>query len=314
MAQQLLPLRAGAVDAQPPLGQLVGDLGEGLDQARELLLVDQPAGRHHERVVEARARGEAEGQRVRDDRDLGGGVAELLADPVGHRGGEDGDDVGARGEVQQRLEPGRPVGGRAVLLVHDDGLGREQLDGRGQQPGGDRDEDVELEAGQHVLEPDVAQRGELAVPRVGDDERVARVQRPGLRRSQLDTGHRRVLTLAHVDQVADLDPLVDPVVRPVAAAGDRQQGDGVVAGQRVGLGDRRPGGAAHAVEVEDQVADLHAPAPFGRRTRSTPSGSQRRTRENSGPSSSGFWTWGSITALSGRARSLARRRTGRSPA
>ena len=98
--------------------------------------------------------------------------------------------------------------------------------------------------------------------RVGDDERVARVQRPGLRRSQLDAGHRRVLALAHVDQVADLDPLVDPVVRPLAAAGDRQQGDGVVAGQRVGLGDRRPGRAAHAVEVEDQVADLHRAGPL----------------------------------------------------
>ena len=147
-----------------------------------------------------------------------------------------------------------------MLLVHHDGLGREQLDGRGQQPGSHRDDDVEREAGQHVLEADVAERGELPVPRIGDHERVPRVQRPGLGRGQLDPGHRRVLTLAHVDQVADLDALVDPVVRPLAAAGDRQQGDGVVAGQRVGLGDGRPGRAAHAVEVEDQVADLHAVA------------------------------------------------------
>ena len=187
--QQLLPLRSGAVDPQPPLGQLVGDLGERLDQPGELLLVDQPAGRHHERVVEARARREPERQRVRHDRDLGRGVAELLADPVGHRRGEHGDHVGAGGEVQQRVEAGRSVGRGAVLLVHHDGLGRQQLDGGGEQAGRDRDEDVELDARQHVLEADVAQRRELAVPPLGHEERLALVQRARLRRRQLDAGH-----------------------------------------------------------------------------------------------------------------------------
>ena len=49
---QLGPLRAVTEDAEPPVRDLVGDLGEGGDQLAELLLPDQPAGRDDESGVE----------------------------------------------------------------------------------------------------------------------------------------------------------------------------------------------------------------------------------------------------------------------
>ena len=130
-----------------------------------------------------------------------------------------------------------------MLLVHDDRLRRQQLDRRREQPGGDRHEHVDLEAGQRVLEAHVAQGRELAVPALRDEQRLTFVERAGLRRRQVDPGHgrpRRAGTLADVDEVAHVDPLVDLVVRALAAPGDGHQADLVVAGQRVGLRDGRP--------------------------------------------------------------------------
>ena len=218
--------------------------GERLDQPVELLLVDQPARGEDQRVVEPRAGGEPQRQRVGHDRDLGRGVAELLAHPVGHRRGEDRDHVGPRGVGEQRLEPGGAVGGRAVLLVHDDRLRRQQLDRRREQPGGDRRR-ARRRRGRAApaRRPDVAQRRELAVPALRDEQRLTFVERAGLRgdgRSTPGTDGRRRRALADVDEVAHVDPLVDLVVRPLAAAGDATtRRDLVVAGQRVGLGDGR---------------------------------------------------------------------------
>ena len=145
---------AGSVapDRQRPARQLLVDAPEGVDDVLELLLRRQPAGRDERLLVERGARLRVRGQRVGDDLQLGGGAAEASGQPARHRLGQRHDDVGPRGELQQRAEVVDPARRGPVLLVHQRDVSRRELGDHGEQLRCRGDEDVGLDAAERLAQ------------------------------------------------------------------------------------------------------------------------------------------------------------------
>ncbi len=262
--QELLAAGAAAVDPHGPVGEAVGDLGEGRDEDVEALHAGQAAGGHDDRLGQVGGRQGAAGDRVGDAHDLVGGRGEgfAVALRVGLGDGDHGVELAVLGE--DAGEHRRLVGVEVHVLLGD-------LDRAGPAVAGDveveahlrRDQDVGVEPAQEPLDPLVEeQRG---LPHVVDLVRVEeRGAAPAVAVQQREL-LAAVLGFADVPEVDDPDAGVDGEVRPLLVAHARGDGD-LVPEADEGLGgvQGRLDGAADTPDIADEKRDSHTPVTHSR--------------------------------------------------
>ena len=264
---EVVGARAVAPDAQRPAGDLLVDAPERVDDVLELLLGRQPARGDEGLLVERRTPLRLGREGVGDHQQLGRGAAEPARQPPRHRLRQRDQDVGARGELEQRPEVVDAAGGGAVLLVDERDVGGRELGDDGQQLRGRGDHDVGVEAAQGLAQGGIGEAVEQRVPAAGHDHGLALGEL-----GRVAAGDRGGSRTAYVDEVGDLEPVGQRVVGVRAAAGDAEDADPVALAepdQRVGLLDPRARGPAHAVGVEEDEDDVERAVAAGAAHRRT---------------------------------------------